>query len=124
MKVAIIGSRKFKSFRILERFINDNINFKDIDLIISGGAEGADTFAEIFAYKYNISKKIIYPNWEKYGKKAGFLRNIQIVKLSDVVFAFWDGCSKGTKHSIDLASECNKILYVCYYVREVHNISI
>jgi len=46
---------------------------------------------------------IIKPEWNKYGKSAGYKRNSLIINEADKVVAFWKGESKGTKHSIDLA---------------------
>jgi hypothetical protein len=54
-----------------------------------------------------IPIKIIYPQWEIFGKKAGIIRNIEIVKKSDLVFAFWDGKSKGTEFTIKQAKKEN-----------------
>jgi hypothetical protein len=114
MKLAIIGSRNFNNYEIFKKevdiFIIEN-NFT-VDLIISGGAKGADSLGERYAREYDLPTQIFYPNWDKYGKKAGYLRNIDIVKSSDAVIAFWDGSSPGTKSSIDLAIKENKILKI------------
>jgi GH18 family chitinase len=112
MKIAIVGSRSFTDYEKLRKFILDHINIEDISLVVSGGAIGADTLAEKFAKEYSIEKKIFIPQWDTYGKKAGFMRNIDIVKSSDIVFAFWDGQSKGTKSTITLASEYDKVVHV------------
>jgi len=71
--------------------------------IISGGARGADTLAEMYARHRALPVKVFPAEWDKYGKSAGFRRNADIVKNSDIIVAFWDGKSKGTKHTIDLA---------------------
>lgn len=74
--------------------------------IISGGAKGADTFAKNFAKAYDTAFIEILPDWETHGKKAGYLRNIEMLDQDGVsmVIAIWDGKSKGTKHTIDCAS--------------------
>lgn len=76
--------------------------------IISGGARGADTLAEQFAQEYSYVTKIFPANWDKYGKAAGPIRNKQIVDHCDILVAFWDGTSRGTKHSIDIAEKQGK----------------
>ena len=49
---------------------------------------------------------VIFPaEWKKYGKRAGYIRNHDIIKNSDHVVAFWDGKSRGTLHSIELARD-------------------
>ena len=51
----------------------------------------------------------IYPaDWLNLGKRAGYVRNTDIVKNSDMIIAFWDGNSKGTKHTIGLAQKMGK----------------
>lgn len=109
MKIAIVGSRSFFDYELLKSTIN---NYKkahgvDYELVVSGGAGGADILGEQYAKEYNIPTQIFYPDWYKFGKRAGFLRNNDIIKNSDIVFAFWNGISKGTKSSIDLAKKYN-----------------
>ena len=120
MKIAVVGSRNFKD---KDLFIEEMINFEyqtysvDSSIIsyISGGARGVDTWAKEFADGCTRGIKVIKPDWNKHGKKAGFLRNIDIINEADFVMAFWDGESKGTKHSIDLAIKAGKPINI--YVR-------
>lgn len=103
MKLAIIGSRGFNNYDLLEKEVISFIPVLDIDLLISGGAEGADSLGEQFAKNFNIPTKIFRPDWKTNGRKAGYMRNVDIIRHSDLVIAFWDGQSKGTRHSISLA---------------------
>ena len=112
MKVAIIGSRNFNDYQKLKDFIQKNVNVNEIELIISGGENGADTLGEIFANEFKIKKLIFKPEWEKFGRRAGFVRNKDIIENCDVVFAFWIGGSKGTEHSLKLAENLNKTIYL------------
>jgi len=112
ISIAIVGSRDFNDYDALVKFIKEKINLKDVESVISGGARGADSLAERFAYNFKFKTIIFKPDWNKHGKKAGFLRNILIIENADVVFAFWDGESRGTLLSINLAKEQNKKLYV------------
>ena len=49
------------------------------------------------------------PDWKKYGRGEGPVRNKEMYKyaLEDepMIIAFWDGESKGTKSMIDIASK-------------------
>jgi len=105
MKVAVIGSRSFNDYDLLKKSLDE---IKDITLIVSGGARGADTFGEKYADEKGIPKKIIKPDWKTYGKAAGFIRNKEIVSNSDIIVAFWDGTSHGTAHSISIAEKQGK----------------
>jgi len=120
--LAIIGSREFSDFEYLEQKILlvcniEEFSVLEIKSIVSGGAKGADTLAEKFAEKYLLFKKIFYPDWNKFGKSAGFRRNKDIIENSDIVIAFWDSESKGTKHSIDISKKLNKKIYIFEYKR-------
>lgn len=116
MKVAIIGSREFNDFNLLEKKINElNIN---ISLIVSGGAKGADILGERYAKKYGIETLIFIPDWKQFGKKAGFIRNTDIIENSDIVIAFWNGESKGTLDSINKAIKLKKKVYKIIYIDE------
>ena len=117
MKIIIAGGRLFSSYAILEKNCNDiisSMNNSDVE-IVSGNARGADFYGEMYAKnnKYNLKK---FPaNWSLYGKSAGYKRNEQMAKYSNMLIAFWDGKSKGTKHMIDLAKKHGLIVHVINY---------
>lgn len=106
MKIAVVGSREFKDkkkvYYELNRF-HELVDYESEVIFVSGGARGVDSYAEDVANKLGFKCIIFKPEWDKYGKKAGFLRNQLIINKADKCVAFWDGQSKGTKHSIDLA---------------------
>lgn len=106
MKLLIAGSRGITEFDISE-FVTE-----DIDTIISGGANGIDKLAEDFADKHRLSKIILRPRYEKYGKAAPLKRNEELVQMADKILVIWDGQSKGTEHTINCAKKLNKNLQV------------
>ena len=112
MKYAIIGGRDFNDTALLETTMN---KFNDITLVVSGGAKGADTLGEHWAKSHNIPTKIHYPEWNKYGKSAGFIRNKLIIQDADIIIAFWNGHSRGTANSIDIAKTSNKPIIIIGY---------
>lgn len=101
MRVAVIGSRKLK--------VNDLENYLPADTteIISGGAHGVDTSAREYALAHKIKLTEFLPDYDKYGKAAPLKRNISIIENSDLVLAFWDGVSHGTKFVIDSCKKRN-----------------
>lgn len=105
-KVAIIGSRTFTDYDQVKLVLSDYLG--QIDLIVSGGAIGADALAERFASEHSIPTQIFKAEWHRYGKAAGMIRNKDIVNAADVVFAFWDGKSKGTEGAMKLAKAAKK----------------
>lgn len=105
-KLAIVGSRSFTDQRLFDKLLDSYSN--NVEVVISGGARGADTLAERWAKKHNIPCIVYTADWDTYGKRAGYLRNVKIIKECDVCIAFWDGKSKGTQHSISLCDKLNK----------------
>jgi len=102
MKVMITGSREFNNIdkvrKVLDRY--------NITHLILGGARGVDEEARLYALDNNIPYTIIKPDWSL-GKHAGMLRNAEMAKQAEVIIAFWNGKSTGTKHAIGLADELN-----------------
>jgi len=83
----------------------------EITKIISGGARGADKLGEKYAQRMAIPMTVMYADWDKYGKRAGYLRNVEMGDAADALIALWDGQSKGTKHMIHIAkSKMLKVL--------------
>ena len=87
--------------------------------IISGGAKGADSLGERFAEQHSLHLTVCKADWNKHGKSAGYIRNSEMADIGDVLLAFWDGKSKGTKHMIDLALKKGLIVEVVYYKEDV-----
>ena len=110
MKVLICGSCGVNDLRLIVRAIKES-GF-DVKEIVSGGASGVDSLAEGYALAKNIPIRVFKPDWKTYGRRAGIVRNSEMVKEADAVIAIWDGTSKGTKSSIDFAKKENKPIFV------------
>lgn len=106
MKLLIAGSRSINDLDI-SPYIPCGV-----DMIISGGAKGIDTLAEKYADKHKISKLILRPQYKVYRRAAPLKRNEQMVDICDCILIFWDGKSKGTKHTIDYAQKSKKTISI------------
>ena len=95
MKVAVIGSRGLTVSNLGDYLPCDTTE------IISGGAKGVDTCERDYALSHGIKITEYLPEYEKYGRAAPLKRNITIIQNADLVLAFWNGKSKGTKFVID-----------------------
>ena len=113
MKISIIGSRTIK-LKNLEKYLPEGI-----DTIISGGAVGVDTSAREYARKKGLKMVEYFPDYERYGRKAPLVRNIDIINEGDYIYAFWDGKSRGTGYSIDKAREMGKVIRVIKFDLDV-----
>ena len=110
MKLAIVGSRSFSDYELLKESVLRS--FPNVSLIVSGGAKGADKLGEKLADELGLKTEIYLPDWARYGKGAGLVRNELIIKNSEGVIAFWDGLSKGTKKSIEISRTLKKKIVV------------
>lgn len=105
MKIGVIGSRNLEYD--LETVLPANVK-----TIVSGGAKGIDTCAKNYANKNKLELIEFLPDYKQYGRKAPIIRNKTIIENSDMIIAIWDGQSKGTKYTIDLARKMNKEVQV------------
>lgn len=124
MRIIVAGSRDFNNYGLLKLTLKEYIESLGIvDLsqviIVSGAAKGADTLGEHFAYDYGIDIRRFPAKWDEFGKSAGIIRNCEMAKYAaekyGVLFAFWDGKSKGTKNMIDLAKRYGLEVHVTNY---------
>ncbi|MFI3167551.1 MAG: SLOG family protein [Bacillota bacterium] len=101
MKVAIIGSRNITNVDI-GKYID-----VEITEIVSGGAIGVDSIAKEYAEQKGIPFIEFKPEYNRYHKGAPIKRNEKIADYADIVIAFWDGKSKGTKHTVNYCEKTN-----------------
>jgi hypothetical protein len=106
----ITGSRSWKERGTIESTLFgwwiDNDRPLDAVLISGGCPRGADRIAEEVwkTQAFKIEKHL--PDWEKYGKRAGFIRNKTMVDSgADVCFAFIRDESRGATMTADLAEK-------------------
>lgn len=115
MKLAIVGCRTFNDYPLLQNIILEYLTpLEYITTIVSGGAKGADSLGVDFASNYRIKEEVYLPEWNKYGKSAGFIRNQLIVDNCDMILAFWDGESRGTADTIEKAKKAKKPTFIVY----------
>ena len=117
-KIIIAGGRDFMDYNLLKEKTNKILQEKKVThkiVIISGCARGADTLGLRYASENAFDVEEYPANWDKYGKKAGYMRNVEMAENADALIAFWNGKSKGTKHMIDIATERNLPIRVIRY---------
>lgn len=82
-----------------------------IGVIIHGGARGADRLAGQVAESLNIPTEVYQPDWNTHGRKAGILRNQEMLDEGkpDLILAFHDDLenSKGTGHMVKAARQAS-----------------
>ncbi len=111
IKCIIAGGRDFDN----ECLLRTEANKIDIDTVVCGMARGADILGLLYAQDYKLGVKKFPADWDKYGKAAGPIRNQQMGDYADMLLAFWDGKSKGTKHMIDYMTKLDKPVVIVRY---------
>jgi hypothetical protein len=101
MKTVIAGSRGITDYNKLKEAV-DRCGFV-ITEVVSGGARGVDQMGERWAREHNIPIKQFIPDWNKHGKAAGLIRNVEMSNYAEAVIVLWDGSSRGSKHMYDTA---------------------
>ena len=107
-KLLIAGSRNrspdpwdiSSAVALLDYFLEDQY------VLVSGGAKGADQAGETWAKDHQIAIEQYLPDWNRDGKAAGFIRNKLMADAGlSAAVVFWDGASRGTKHTLTLLEE-------------------
>lgn len=112
MKTIIAGSRSILEYQKILMAVAQSQFF--ISEVISGGAYGVDQLGEKYAKEHQLPLKRFLPEWVRFGKKAGILRNIQMGDYAEALIALWDGQSRGTKHMIEYAKKKGLKVYVYF----------
>jgi hypothetical protein len=114
INITVGGCRDFNDygyiFGCLDQYLQ-KLDDNDITFI-SGRCSGVDTAAERYAEEKGFKTLLFPAEWDKYGKAAGPIRNKKMVEAADIVIAFWDGRSRGTRSLIEFARKANKRLII------------
>lgn len=106
--VLICGSRSINQLNI-SRYIK---NIDKIQKIVHGGCRGVDSIADSWAKANNLEIIVYEPNYKIYGKRAPLVRDEEMVDFCDVIIAFYDGKSRGTKYTFDFAKKIGRKVIV------------
>lgn len=107
MRVLVCGGRDYGDAAVLGRFLDALHHERAFSTLIEGGARGADRLARRWAQSRGV-QVVTYPaQWDAFGKRAGFLRNRQMLEEGrpDMVVAFPGG--RGTLSMVMLAVEAS-----------------
>lgn len=111
----VAGSRSFNDYRKLTEVLDEFHSKHKITEIVSGCATGADRLGEWWADSRSVSLKLFPANWEKFGKRAGFIRNEEMAEYADCLVLFWDGISRGSKDMRGRAISHNLKIKIVYF---------
>lgn len=115
MKVIIAGSRTITSYADVCQAVSAS-GFA-ITEVVSGGAAGVDNLGEQWAKIHGIPVKQFLAEWGQRGKRAGYLRNVEMAKYADACIILRLNNSRGSSHMIQIAKD----FYLKLYVEEFKN---
>ena len=109
--VVIAGCRSYTNYQEAKAFITSCLKEYEATAcitILSGGCKGADLLGERWAGEMGFPVRRFLPDWKRYKKAAGPIRNKQMVEICHKVICFWDGKSRGTGSLIRYAVSLGK----------------
>ncbi len=110
MKVAIVGSRHFSEPDRVSDYVNALPHGASI---ITGSASGVDAAATKTARVKGIPVQVIPASFDELADpKKSAARNQRLIDACDVLVAFWDGASKGTRQTVERALDSGKEVHV------------
>ena len=104
-RVIIAGSRDFLDYELLKETL-DSLPIP-ISTIVCGEARGADRLGKQYGQEKNITVESYPADWDKHKRSAGYIRNTAMANNADVLVAFWDGFSDGTRGMLEIAKKKN-----------------
>ncbi|HSR22973.1 MAG TPA: hypothetical protein VLW53_05455 [Candidatus Eisenbacteria bacterium] len=109
-RIGVVGSRHFPDLARVSRYVRE---LPAGDSVVTGSASGVDATAARAARERGLPVRVIGASFEE-ARDAGVAasRNQRLVDLCDVLVAFWDGSSPGTRGTIERALDSGKEVHV------------
>lgn len=105
-RVLITGSRNWDRPEVIAYALGHALGEIGPFILVHGDARGADKMAAQIHESYGFTSEPHPANWESLGKRAGFVRNSEMVDLgADLCLAFIKDNSKGATMCADLAEQ-------------------
>ncbi len=106
MNIIVAGSREFSDYD----FLRDKLDFllsgvTEPITIISGCAHGADMLGERYAEERGIHVIRMPANWHVHGKRAGYMRNVEMANAGTHCVIFRVNQSRGSTLMEEIAKE-------------------
>lgn len=104
----VCGGRNFNSEMKFETAMEMIVKERGLPVkLVHGGAHGADSLADLWALRREVCVVRVLPEWDRYGRKAGPLRNALMLDRHhpDLVIAFPGG--RGTAHMVSIAKKAD-----------------
>lgn len=116
MKILVTGDRNWKKASVIREvlsFVSEQVKSDETIALIQGGTGGADEIACRVGFQLGFMVSTFPADWNKHGKKAGPIRNREMLNLLDgeeqeLILAFHDDLFSGSKGTRDCVIEAKK----------------
>lgn len=106
MRILITGSRDWTDVHTILDALLTEVDGGPVTIVHGACPTGADSTADRLGKVYGVTVERHPADWKTHGKRAGFVRNAEMVALgADVCLAFIKNGSKGATMTADLAEK-------------------
>lgn len=110
MKVAIVGSRHFADPGRVTDYVK---SLPKNASVLTGSASGVDAAATKAARERGMAVQVMAASFDEMSDATkAAARNQRLVNTCDVLVAFWDGSSEGTRATVERALDSGKEVHV------------
>ncbi|HWY35733.1 MAG TPA: DUF2493 domain-containing protein [Nitrosopumilaceae archaeon] len=109
-QVIVTGGRDYNDWATVKSVLD----FHQPDVVIQGGAKGADRLARVWAMTKGIEPITVDAEWTKHGRAAGPIRNREMLDKYPNAFVIAFPGDRGTADCVRAATERNRIIFEVY----------
>jgi predicted Rossmann fold nucleotide-binding protein DprA/Smf involved in DNA uptake len=110
MRVGIVGSRHFPELDRVEDYVR---SLPSTSSLVTGSASGVDATATRAARERGLPVRVLGASFEEAADAGSAMeRNQRLVSSCDVLVAFWDGSSQGTRRTVERALDSGREVHV------------
>lgn len=111
MRLLVCGGRHYGATAEERDWLYKQIALLGPDVIINGGAEGADEIARNYAHFYGVHCITYHAEWRRYGRAAGPMRNQRMLDEGQPDALLAAPGSRGTADMVRRARACGLPVY-------------
>lgn len=105
-RILITASRDWDDWDTIVKTLDEYSDHDDVILVSGACPTGGDAMCELYAADLGWKVERHPAEWDKYGKRAGYIRNAEMVKLgADYCLAFIKDGSKGATMTKEMAEK-------------------
>jgi hypothetical protein len=110
MRVGIVGSRHFPELGRVAEYVRSQPSTSSL---VTGSASGVDATATRAARERGLPVRVLGASFEEAADAGSAIeRNQRLVSACDVLVAFWDGSSRGTRLTVERALDSRREVHV------------